>query len=122
MPVVKVWGMTETAVWTRVLSGTIREGLTRAIASVEELELRPDQVTVIFPRVETPLSEVIVEIGRLFPRPRRTAEVKAKLAAVVCAFFKSELVALGNEKDQQRKIEVFVDEFNPDSGFYSSVE
>ena len=122
MPIVKVWGLTETAVWTRVLTGTIREGLAQAIAGVEPLEIRADQVTVIFPKSETAISDVIVEIGRLFPRPRRTAAVKAQLAATVCAFLKSELLSRGNEKDQQRKIEVFVDEFSPDNGYYSSDE
>ena len=77
----------------------VLEGLQRAVASIEELKITKDQVTVFFPpdRVEKGLGEeLIVMIEGLYARPERTAGVLNRLAQkcaqVVHEHFRSALV------------------------------
>ena len=118
MPIVKIWGMTDTEIWVQALSGKVAREVKVLIAEVLGLEV--DNVTVIFPATSASVGQVIVEIGKLFPHPDITDDLKRRLAETVGCYLKDKLVKEGNEKDQSRLIEVFVGIFDPARGFWSS--
>lgn len=109
MPVIYVHGIPPEA--TREHLEKLLGDLRQAVASVEELQITPGQVTVFFPadRVQKGLGEeIILQIEGLYERPERTPEVLNRLAAacarVTRAYFYAAL------------IEVFVHTVNPVAG------
>lgn len=114
MPIVKVWCLPANE------SEEKRQFLYRvilnAIMSIEKLGLKSEKdVTCLFPSDLMAYglgSEIIIEIGGLFPSPERTLEVRQYLAGKVGGRVK--------ELYPGAKVECFVSTFDPAQGFWSS--
>ena len=119
MPIIFVYGIPSAAGQEYLL--TLCTRLRERAASIPELCLHEEQVSVFFPTdlLQTGLGEeVIIFVRGLFEKPERTQEVCDRLAQALidcagsCIFG---LPDLGNPN----LIECFVESFNPTSGFAS---
>jgi hypothetical protein len=86
----------------------LRKGMCTRIASVKELGLTEDQVTVMFPaeRCMPKKLEIIGHILGLVEKPERTPDVRMKLVGVVADVLK--MFALGNCETKGGKVEVLL--------------
>lgn len=115
MPVVFVYGVSDKVGEEKIVR--VYNGLCAAILSIVELGLQRDQITFFFPpdRMKTGLGgEIIIFIEGLFEKPERTKEVKVRLARIV----------VSRAQDlfpEASLIECFVETFDPQKGFWSSV-
>jgi phenylpyruvate tautomerase PptA (4-oxalocrotonate tautomerase family) len=113
MPVIKVWCLPEQ---TEEQLQALHKNLVSAVVSVTELGLKDEnEMTMLFPPDAMKYglgSEIIVEVSSLFEGPKRTDEVRQKLAEnigrVIQNFFPDALV------------ECFIYPFKPSQGFWSS--
>lgn len=113
MPIIKVFGLPERMEEKDIVS--LWEEIRSTVASVEELRITEEQVTVYFPsdRLKTGLGEeVTIEVTGLFEKSERTPAVRRQLAEklgrVVKKVFPLTLV------------ECFVKPFDPRKGFWTS--
>ena len=89
MPVVQIKGL------PRIVKSTlfyeIKLIMRGALASIKELEITSDQITVEFPqdRYEGDVAtEIIINIEKLFVKKGRTAKVKKRISEVACKIMK----------------------------------
>lgn len=130
MPVVKVYGfpnfkieMTKEGKDKKKVpvQGIPVSPIWRAVAGIDELELTERYVTVFFlSPSKFGSSDVIVEISGLYPNEKRTPEVKAKLAKAVGEVLQLELQKRLGRNENLPLVEVFVQEFHPFQGFWTS--
>ena len=96
----------------------IEKAVKGAILDISELELTNDDVSYSFPKDPTITSDaisVVIIVKLLFDKPRRTFEVRQRLAQKIGEAFKSAV-----KWRKLAKIEVAIERFNPEKdGFYS---
>jgi len=113
MPVIKLWCLPQL---TEAKLRKLHQSIVRAVISVPELGLKTqDDMTVLFPTDMMKYGlgeEVIVEVTGLFVKRTRTPEVRARLA--------NHLGRAVQEHVPQAMIEVFVNPFKAEQGFWSS--
>jgi len=111
MPIVKVWClplMEQKKLWE------LKKRIKAAVVSVEELELRENDITCLFPldMMSYELGEeIIVEVTGFFETAKRTVDVRTRLARALgqAIFFMF----------PEAKIECFIYPFHPVQGFWT---
>ena len=116
MPLIVIYNLSESD-FTPEKIESIEKTITQAVLGVTELGLGKDDISFSFPKDPTVISEgvpITIVVELLFEKPKRTVEVRQRLAEAIAKTFKS---LSGNDK---RMIEVAVRRFNPEKdGFYA---
>lgn len=118
MPLVIVYGLRKTEFHHKNVE-QIEEVLTGAILSVKELELTKRDISFCFVNDPTVISDnvdLIIVVDSLFDKPKRTFEVRRRLAEIIASEFKEKVT--GNHA---RKIEVFIKRFNPEQDGFACI-
>jgi len=115
MPVVKIWCLPANQMEESDFN-KLHQDCVRAMVGVSELQLKNEkEMTFLFPpdcMVYGLGQEIIVEISGLFDKTERIEEVRTQLAEAVGKVVK--------EQFPNAKVEVFVQSFNPQQGFWTS--
>jgi hypothetical protein len=115
LPVIKVWCLPPQ---TEDELNRLYQAILEAVLSITELRLYDKKaVTVLFPSdmMQYGLGEeIIIEIGSLFKKPERTAEVRQRLAKAVGVAVKKLFPAA--------MVECSVETIDPSEGFWSSAD
>lgn len=108
MPVIKVWCLPENMDEDKLQA--LFWDIVAAVTGIKELGLKDEKdMTILFPtdRMRWGLGEdIIVEIGKLFDKPERTAEVRNRLARNIGEVVKTHCPSA--------YVECFIETFNPD--------
>ena len=110
MPIVRIDGAP--LYWSVGLSA-VEERIKEVVASVPELNIGTDEISVLFPMdglKERSSIEIIATIDGLFKRPERTDEVRQNLANEV-------VLVLSRLFGEASLVECFVKPFDPKLGF-----
>lgn len=123
MPILKVYGFPgrmddalSPEAHRRVLL-ELCSALQQRCASLPQLKIKPNQVTVFFPtdQLQAGLGEeIIVEVSGLFEQPERDEIVRQALARLIAETIETKL---SWRLPQLAMIEVFIQSFSPTSGF-----
>ena len=112
MPVIIVYGIPEEVDGGKI--GSLYEDLLSAAAEIEELRLTKADISCFFPsdRMKRGLgNEIIIFVKGLFDYPKRTQEVRSRLAESLTAVAKRHFPI-------DAKIECFIEPFKfPENGF-----
>lgn len=127
MPIIKVYGVPDTmneALGSRVspetyqcVLGELCDSIRFGVASLPDLALTANDVTVFFPtdRLQIGLGEeIIVEVTGLYEKPGRDEIVRRSLAELLARVVAGRL---GWRLPQLKMVEVLISTFNPQSGF-----
>lgn len=115
MPLIVVYNLSKKEYGAQTV-GLIERTITKAVLDIPPLELTEDDISFSFPKDPTVTSAVVpvtIIVELLFDKPKRTYEVRKRLAKNIAYAFKQ---LPGND---DRTVEVAVKRFNPlKDGFY----
>lgn len=120
MPVITIYGIPDKAGF---IGPYLTDKLKQAVSEISELEIGPEHISVLYPRQHPDAeheSDIIAYVD-IFDRPRRTDEVRQRLAEEVCGALAA--FANNNRANTRAKlIEVFIRPLQEEDGFSSARE